>query len=403
MSNYFIHFGCWNNGRCPSDSAFTKVSQQINDLSEKPEFISICGDNYYPIKVKDEKDNKKKFFTRKNLVSGFECLPKDIPIFMTYGNHDFENNLIDVTDESVIDETNIDKSVIDSGVYGELNNNCPITTTELDMKTHFPNIKLELFQSFLFKENTLLLFLDTTIYDKDDIEDYIGCYSRVNPELATIETVKNAQLEFVRSTIDTVSSNIKNIFIVGHHPIAQYKYKKEVRYLVLPDFANMIYDNIFSILKDKGLCHIKYYYLCADLHQYQTGTIVIKDEMIIKQYIVGTGGASMDAEIPIPEGLITKSDGGITYTINESIEENGFLKCAIDGEGEFNFEFIPVPEDVGSSSSVFDFIPTGTTETTGGKNKRTKRRTSRKNRKTRRQIKNKTRRQIKNKTKKIKN
>jgi hypothetical protein len=35
----------------------------------------------------------------------------------------------------------------------------------------------------------------------------------------------------------------------------------------------------------------QYYYLCADLHLYQAGTININNgEMIIKQYIVGTGG-----------------------------------------------------------------------------------------------------------------
>jgi hypothetical protein len=368
MSNYFIHFGCWNNGRCPSDSDFTKVSEQINSLSEKPEFISICGDNYYPTKVKDktDKNNKKKFLNNEDLESGFNCLPKDIPIYMTFGNHDFETNLF----------TDVDIQESD----------CTITNSELAMKTRFPNIKLELFQFVLFKENTLLLFLDTTIYDEDDIGEYIGCYSKVKPELDTIDAVKNAQLEFVRTTIDTVGSNVKNIFIIGHHPIAQYKYKKEkVKYLVLPEFANMIYDNIYSILKDKGFPHIKYYYLCADLHQYQTGTIVIRDEMNIDQYIVGTGGASKDAQIQIPEGLITANEEGITYTINESIEENGFLKCAINEADDFTFEFMSV-----RPTSVFSF---------GGKNKRTKRRISRKNRKTRRQTKNKTRRQTKNKTK----
>ena len=52
--------------------------------------------------------------------------------------------------------------------------------------------------------------------------------------------------------------------------------------------------NIFAV---KGAA-VNYYYLCADLHLYQEGTIVLPTEagpeMRINQYIVGTGGTKLD-------------------------------------------------------------------------------------------------------------
>ncbi len=270
MSDYFIHFGCWNNGGCPEENALTKVTDAVKQL--KPKFLSICGDNYYPIK---NKTDKKHIFERRQFESGFECLPKNIPIYMTYGNHDFETGL--VTGDTV-------------------ENDCMLTSLETDLK--IPNIHLKLFQSVQFTKNTLVIFLDTTIYDNEEIDEYIECYKKVDPALPNVEQVKRAQSRFIDETVKHITHDVTNIIIVGHHPIAQYKYKKEqMRYMVLSDLADFIYTHIFEKLGSEK----NYYYLCADLHQYQKGTVTIRDTMKIHQYIVGTGGAKKD---PLMKELI---------------------------------------------------------------------------------------------------
>ena len=64
----FIHFGCWNNSGCdydnldtdvnPTDTALArvmkKIKQNVDTSDHKPEFITVAGDNYYPIIKKDK-------------------------------------------------------------------------------------------------------------------------------------------------------------------------------------------------------------------------------------------------------------------------------------------------------------------------------------------------------------
>ena len=102
-----------------------------------------------------------------------------------------------------------------------------------------------------------------------------------------------------------------------------------------------------------------YYYLCADLHLYQKGTIKIDDKMVIKQYIVGTGGAELDTAIPVDSAI--RVDTAIpvystlvniytfTYEMKQNIETNGFLHC-IENDKELCFKFI----DVNNNSNSLD-------------------------------------------------
>ena len=135
-----------------------------------------------------------------------------------------------------------------------------------------------------------------------------------------------------------------------------------------------------------------YYYLCADLHQYQVGSVVLTGndkEFTINQYIVGTGGASKDTYDP--DGIKAyMGAGNPAYEIEdfqanyrmtednlrESKEENGFLICSQMGR-DLNFQFLPTPPS-------------------GGKRKTKK---NRKNRKTKKLKNNKTK-HSKRKTKK---
>jgi hypothetical protein len=86
----------------------------------------------------------------------------------------------------------------------------------------------------------------------------------------------------------------------------------------------------------------KYYYLCADLHLYQQGTIKIDDKMVIEQYIVGTGGAELDTAIDVEPGKTINSDMNIlSYEMKQNIRTNGFLHCIENGK-QLCFKFIDV-------------------------------------------------------------
>lgn len=327
-SNYFIHFGCWNRGGCPKNNELTKVMNKLIAEQPQPQFISICGDNYYPPK-EEVNGKKRKYLIMDDLLSGFNCLPKDIPIYMTYGNHDYETGLF---------------------INGEKEKQCTLTNEEINIVKSNPNIHLALNQSQMFGEKTKLLFLDTTMWDEEDIDDYIQCYEKVDSKYSSSgadikQMLIDDQKEFIREAIGNITG-VDNIILIGHHPLAQWKLKKDkdgnkvMTYLILnPAFNQMLFDEIYSKLNNS----VKYYYLCADLHQYQPGDIIINGAMNIRQYIVGTGGAEFDKIVKkeIPGGDFVSQDN-IQYRIDLSEtrdKTNGYLKCT-SPNNELLFEFV---------------------------------------------------------------
>jgi hypothetical protein len=331
----FIHFGCWNKGGSFLNSKTEKTSNLTNVMrllkiickdenEERPEFISIAGDNYYPMKVENEL-GKNKIFNKNELKSGFDDLPKDIPINVIMGNHDYEKelNMYEFTDQGVIIR-NI--------------NSCEILDTEYEIKKNNENIDILFYKYFSFTDKTKILMIDTTIYSDDDMNN-IDCYLKhpnikqnIDEGPISPESIRNMQSEFIINQItqtENDSLTLKdgdNLVIIGHHPISCFKYKKnkekqeyEMMQMSSPGekFIETLY-TIYTTLKSKN---INYYYLCADLHQYQIGNILIEptirtspeDRMFIKQYIVGTGGADLDPYYP---HLINQTD------LNHKIEGN---------------------------------------------------------------------------------
>lgn len=318
VEHMFIHFGCWNKGGCPNTNKLTQVMTDLNN--ERPLFLSVCGDNYYPLKQTLPDKTKKKYLNKDELYSGFDCLPKDIPIYMTFGNHDFETNLIE---------------------NEKTEHTCTLTTTEIEIVNEtFQNINLALNQHTNFGDKTKILFLETTIWDSDNVKEYEQCYKAVNNKYTNIDEVKKDQLEFIRMFVETqINEHTENIIIVGHHPLALFKEKKDkVKWFILnEEFNQCLYDELYKICKPT----MKYYYLCADLHHYQPGTITINGDMKIDQYIVGTGGAELDK---INKELIKQThitQGNINYKINleETLVEHGYLKCS-EKDGVLTFSFI---------------------------------------------------------------
>ena len=367
----FIHFGCWNKGHCsgnpsadkdPINGVFSSMNNYIANNKEV-EFVIVAGDNYYPDKEKKveklegkekskekgeksekgekgekSKEKKTKKINEDNLISGLKCLSNlKKETYLLWGNHDVE----------LLDE-------------------CKIITTQQEYYKSHNKIHVFDFESDLFNvvDTTLFIYLDTTIYDdKNEDPDY-ACYKHLLPkdtpttditknllqnlQKERVERILNKVLHHTKTTTKTTTTKrkrnaIENIVCVGHHPIVCFKNKKEsVQLLSMPSLMNFIYGTIYSKGSD-----IKYYYLCADLHQYQPGVIKINDEMTINQYISGTGGADLDDEVSVGEenkAEIFFMDDKKTkipaeYTMTESKSEHGFLTGTIKVDGNIDFDF----------------------------------------------------------------
>ena len=395
----FLHFGCWNKGGCflnddtEQTSNLTNVMRLLNKVVDKTEykFISVAGDNYYPTKIKNGKMYTK-IYDKEELTSGFNCLPKDTEINVIMGNHDYEKELNQYNDNREIIEI--------SG--------CEILNTEYQImnETVNNNINVSMYKS-IDVGSTKIIMIDTTIYDDDYIGQNIDCYLK-HPDLnelfnnddsldTKVSRVRNNQQEFINSNIRTLQ-NEDNLIIIGHHPITGLKYKKDKLKLIESPggpFINMLYNTIHLQLKYKN---IKYYYLCADLHQYQIGNISIcpnepshiSDCMFIKQYIVGTGGADLDpyySSLMIPDeinyfdNLIENKDNPlkVSYLMtDEEIKLSGYkfgiLECNIENK-IINFNFLNINEednkdDKGSEINPEDGINILKLQQSGGTYKR---------------------------------
>jgi predicted phosphodiesterase len=358
--NNFIHFGCWNKGTSylrsvdstKTASNLTNVMRKLNEFTEAthPEFIIVAGDNYYPNKltvIEGDKKIKIKKFEEDDMFSGFDSLPKNVEIDVVMGNHDYETNLY---------VSNLD----------QVETSCKILRTEyMYEKTLNENLNIVINKARLFQDDTLILMIDTTIYDDDYAKGVIDCY-KIHPEFAnkqeplTVQSVRTYQSDFIKNSIDEYIDIIKNVIIIGHHPITGYKMKgNDTKLISSPGkpLLDFFYNDIYKRLLDKK---IDYYYLCADLHQYQIGNIAISpsegdysnSKMFIKQYIVGTGGADLDA-YPFKEGDEGMREMIVMPPISDDDERNG------DGNGKierYNVEYLMTTEEVALPGYVYGFL-----------------------------------------------
>ena len=369
MSKRFIHFGCWNNSGCdykalddvikPSDTALTRVMKKIKQsiaVGVKPEFITIAGDNYYSIVKKDKVTQvKTKILDEADMISGFMCLPEDIKKYLLIGNHDLES-LSNRPAPSVCQILDMQKEMDED----------PRNNFEMDNLTspHIMNTHLS--------DSTIIIMLDTSMYsnEKKDLKKVTVCYQRLFEihglekldDLNTIEKVRALQKKRVEAfVVDTVKPNlakIKNIIVIGHHPMMCFKTKekedsttgikkKKTDTLVMDDLNKLYFDSIYNMLKAKQ--DINYFYLCADLHQYQVGDISIAnktDKMNIRQYVVGTGGSGLedldvDLSLVKPGKEVSIVDTiTLTYTNVSNIATHGFLDCLLSPRDDFTPIFV---------------------------------------------------------------
>jgi hypothetical protein len=366
----FIQFGCWNN--INKEGCLEKVMIKLNEYvtNFNPDFIVVTGDNYYPQKekkkdkdkdkdkkiaivdsepvVKEKKEKKetvesepvgekKKIIVLNDIDYGFQLLPKNMPIYTILGNHDLER-----FDE---DKKNLFVDGPDASRREE-NRRCEIVTKQIETISALPNISYDFFKSVKLANNTLLLMIDTSIYENiTDSNKYLPCYQKFAElnsvalpirSTETIDMLRAYQLTKIQDAIGT--NSFSNIIMSGHHPIQQLKLKKgeDKIFTDIEDFK-VVLKEIYRLTSTS-----KFYYLCSDLHLYQEGTIHLPldtgtDIMEIKQYIVGTGGTELD---PMPLVNI-KNIGNDIYTNITSIKECGFLACDVTNS-EPMFAFITV-------------------------------------------------------------
>jgi len=324
----FIHFGCWNNmknGTVVRD-VMTSLKRRIADSSAPSiDFITVAGDNYYPDKREDGNGKKKKTIDAYDLEDGFGELPDEPDIYMILGNHDLDTN-------------NASKPKSKLFINDAEEEGCNILTLQQNSVANISNIQFELYKEIMMSDDTLVLMIDTSMYE-DNATKYIECYRIFleDPSL-DIDKLRKRQLEDIRASLKKYSQGIKNLILIGHHPIIGVKYKDggiKVE-AEIPFFKDALRE-IYSLTKD-----VNHSYLCADIHLYQKGDISIDmgggDTMNIEQHIVGTGGTKLDPDVPREYVGETVEKKGATYTMAETVRANGYLECDIaSGTPEFTF------------------------------------------------------------------
>jgi hypothetical protein len=293
-----------------------KVIRLLNGYltTNKPEFLIISGDNYYPEKQKEDDVTKKIVIYPEKLIEGIRKLEMDLPIYMMIGNHDLEKTPKEENPEQ---------------------RECKIL--ELEMANKPRNVEYNFFKYEMLKHGTMVLMIDTSIYE-DGSEQYLLCYNKFfessGLQFDTIDEIKSYQLEQIRDTLS--GKTIKNIIIIGHAPILYLKFKKNKGVILRSDiresFAPVLTD-IYGMLGPD----VNYSYLCSDLHLFQKGRVEIQidaaKKMTIQQYIVGTGGTELDSALPADFAEKVQTEGGITYSLEQEEARCGFLECVVTERG----------------------------------------------------------------------
>lgn len=335
----FIHFGCWNEGYCnTTNTNINGLSATMNLLREtvkiayekndRYEFISVAGDNYYATQVKEPVEHA--VFDKTNFDSGFNCLPKDIKKIIILGNHEIEKNV------------EFDGSVV----------NCGSLIKQVELSLIDPSIKYFNDMMCIYKNNTLILFIDTTIYTMKEQKINESCYKTLDIEGGvTYKVFKKSSIDEnesidelvkymnsrIEESINEFTTNkkgdFKNLIIIGHAPIYAMKTKinktgeKINKVYSIQKFISFFNTNLIPVLSKNN---IKTYYLCADTHIYQKGNIIFDNlDYKVEQYIVGTGGAHQDMISEKLHESKENADNMLEYNIVEQSNKFGFITVDI--------------------------------------------------------------------------
>jgi len=329
-SNDFIFFGCWNNINCSEELIHRNIILELLRLSNSGKPIVLAGDNWYNQKTdkkktkdkvdkKDTKDKKdkadkkdvKKHYSTYVLKTGYELLFKaSTDVTIVLGNHDITEDPLDIPTNSPQIKTlqkldlfckklgckvkvqafiieNILKNYtlgldfftnryINSKISNDTNIDVSINNN-VSLYTCIPRI--------VMKTNGIyFLYLNTNVFESD---------------LNTI----NIYIKSVQKELKKIKGNTINLlFIVGHHPFAGLKDKKD---LSVKNVSDLYFKSNSSPKKDERIEAIyrfldifveyKSIYLCADIHNFQICKLYsnkLNSEMCM--VICGSGGANQD-------------------------------------------------------------------------------------------------------------
>jgi hypothetical protein len=311
----FVHFGCWNQGKCNMKEPIGMGEQSItmkllNDTISKSDdsfdFISVAGDNYYAT-VKSiaqpsnpDKLDVYKYYNENKLISGFNCLPKNVMKYVIFGNNEMDGKY-----NSIKDNSKIDNCVSINKMLDTFKMMCS-EFTFFDDIMYVANLEDDIKQ--------LVIFIDTTIYElKDDMLLSETCYKYLFTELQKknkdlrIKDLIFYQNNMIKSLIEYFHTSVDNVIIIGHHPIISIKEINHKPTSTASLLLMKMFEELTPLLKATNV-----YYLCADLHAYQTGIITLNTGLKINQYIVGSGGTKLDKLVmPLESGKkvqITSND-----------------------------------------------------------------------------------------------
>jgi len=273
----------------------------------------------------------------------------NLPIYMLWGNHEFDKTIIP-EDVEPIASCNIIENQL--RLINENRDKIRIDYA-IDVEKPIQHLLID-------NGKTLILMVDSTMFE-EKYEKYLDCYKTLyaSPN-ATIDEIINIQNQRLALLIDELrnTGQIQNVIIEAHHPICIYKNNKEEDCNVFEYNEKLLHFVLHNVIDGFNIPTIKYFHLCADLHLFQTGTITVVSGVQpyeITQYISGTGGAKFDfmnengldceetnrgvfEEIEQTHGI------QMNYNITEpSRAENGFLDCS-SVNGDFVAQFISVDE-----------------------------------------------------------
>jgi hypothetical protein len=353
----FINFGCWNKYGCVESSAFRKIKTEASKLNDI-DFIIVNGDNYY-----QDKKNGIKTVNSSDLLNGLNCLNQitDNEIYMLLGNHDLE-----ITDNKC-ETLSFEKAFAD-GVNSQAKRN----------KFQLPD-NLTMFKEI---DNTLIIMINSNIY----ADENPSCLNVIQNDNLIIDKSIEEQLEFLKQRQykiikDYLSNNkYKNIIVCAHHPLIGFKNqivknelsngKMKTKVKGGLDIYNVA---LYELFLDLLSLHAEnFYYLCADIHNYQQGIVTIHnlDKTInIKQYIVGTGGTDLDddynekyksnygvdivlsdTESVLTANIIVKDSISLTYELQKHFSNYGFIVVEINNLSDITVDIVVVSNKGGNKS-----------------------------------------------------
>jgi hypothetical protein len=305
-------FGCWNNKKyVNSYIPVENVLKHLKENENKYNDLIVLGDNYYP-----EKIAKKAIYDHDNFNFGFNLL-NSINIenkYIIMGNHDLQD-FYNLSCCTMIKQKNMS-----------------------ELKYQFPFQKLDIIEDGI---KFRYIFIDSNLYELTGKT----CFNLM--EGKSVEEIKCKQNKFI---IDCLSDNTINYFLFfAHHPLIAVKTKNdtnEAKPTSILTFDKqrlsngtkaIINHNELIKLLDKNIRTDNIFWICADVHMYQSSSIKMKNHTIT-QIISGSAGANKDKFNSDNKKFIVDDYEINIIDVDSSLNSFGYVELELDKTGiKYNY------------------------------------------------------------------